>query len=641
MQPFNLENLFTRLRVNSRINSDYEFLKDYDKNCNSVFDEDEVKKIKKDLGRFDKVDGKKGSFSQADLMEFCKSVGSQIQPIQEKIAQASEWIQVTISGINNSLIDLKEHKLNDEELKIAKDLLLSDEEGRFFVDDLASLVRDITPETLDKIKSLMAMKFGEEEEILAGGTIVQLLKLNEEDYNKAFEIFNSGQVEPSRFLGVAKLVPVLEHLPENFFQEYPDYWVKRCLDGVGFKESTDSEITYLYNDSGLLEVRNGDNESETETIINLKTKTVQTVNNKELGGYMTPFSETIKEYDSLEYDMKTGEVKVGNLLKTTVTTPSSVAGIPFVTAEDVSGNKTPLQYALVNEDGSVFVRKDFISPSGARSEYTYEETADNMKIINYRITDKDGNILLNREQTLQQIDENNFITSVNGNAYHATFEGDKLTITDKKNNITKNFSLDKKFISEGKDYVVEVLKEVPVNYLMVMDKLPIKGISFDENSDDSLHRNNGVWSREERIIGLGYQEDIAEDLALKNEKSIEHLTALFLHEYGHYLDSNPDDGNCTEISGDKEIQAVFEKELEMFIKSTNGRQQGFVDYFINGSGLGRDRGAQERVAEGTMFSNGNPIDNFAFRVMYYKMYFPETIALTLRKTDERVASLAR
>lgn len=636
---FNLAHLFDRLVTGVRVNTEYEFLKDYDSNHNSIFDEKEIEKIKADLERYDKVDGKRGVLSKFDLTAFCDSFAEKVKSPKELLGQVSEWLKSIEIGMNDELIDLKKQNLTTEEYGCAKEILLSDKEGRFFSDELSSIVKNITPEKLDKLKFLLNMKFAENEEILSATAIEHLLKLNDVDYQCALEIFASGDVEPSRFAGVAKLVPVLEHLPKDFFKTYPDFWVKSCLDGIGYKEYEDSSIIYLFNDDGLLEVRKTAAGSESELIINLKTKSIQTVESKEIAGQATPYTEKIEVFDSLNYDKLTGEIIKGNLVKSVTTVPSSVNGVPFITEEDASGNKNPVQYALTSEDGSVFINKSFVSPSGVKTEYTYEQTSDDLKIMHYKIVDKNQKVLLNREQTLQKLDENNFITSLNGDSYHACFSSDKLTITEKKQNLVKEFKLSKKFLTEGKEYIVEVLKNVPSNLLMVMDKLPLNGINFDENSDDGLRENNAAWTRESRSIELGFQNDIAADLSPYDKKSIEYLTALFLHEYGHYLDSCPEAADCSAISGDKELQAVFEKELDLFIKASSGKQQEFIDYFTQGSGYGAERAAQERTAEGTMLLNTQPIDAFAFRVMYFQQNFPETIAMYSKILDARIENL--
>ena len=50
------------------------------------------------------------------------------------------------------------------------------------------------------------------------------------------------------------------------------------------------------------------------------------------------------------------------------------------------------------------------SPDGTRTQYLYENDPQGNRIVDYKITDKNGKVLLNKSQTFEVINENKFIS---------------------------------------------------------------------------------------------------------------------------------------------------------------------------------------------------------------------------------------
>ena len=109
-----------------------------------------------------------------------------------------------------------------------------------------------------------------------------------------------------------------------------------------------------------------------------------------------------------------------------------------------------------------------------------------------------------------------------------------------------------------------------------------------------------------------------------------------MHEYGHYLDSEIDSENNNAISGDSELNAIFEEEFNAFIATSDGRQQAYISYFTE---YDKVRAAQERVAEGNMLLNTIPNKQFAIRSQYYQQNFPRTIAKIQELLNKRQKEL--
>ena len=111
---------------------------------------------------------------------------------------------------------------------------------------------------------------------------------------------------------------------------------------------------------------------------------------------------------------------------------------------------------------------------------------------------------------------------------------------------------------------------------------------------------------------------------------------IFLHEFGHYIDSDLITGKTCVISANDELNNVFKKEVENFLMESNSMQQCFIDYFINDCSDRENSAAQERVAESNMLLNGLPDNDIANRASYLQQYFPETIAKIAELIDERI-----
>ena len=635
MNSFKLQDILAKLSITAKIDKEYHFLKGYDKNHNSIFDADEIEAIKRDLTESDKTDGKKDYISESDLLKFYNKA---MQKFSSSFSESKNLADMenVVKWINSILNNPSENTVNNQNILIQEFMNIKREDS-ILEYEVKELLEKITPDKVSRAKELLGMKIGKYKGELQVATVIDMLNLETDRQELMIKLLEENDIKQNRYDGVLKLIPVYEYLPQDFFNKYPDFYVKSSATAVGFQANGNSNEVFLYKPgTGLVETQSFNPTNNTETIINTQLKQKHTIsyNNGNERNESGVISETVSQYDSLEFDAATGNPVYGNMLRTTKTSSGAIEGIPNITVFDPKGNAKPVQYSIVHKDGSISVFKDFVSPDGVKTEYYYEESADNVQIMTYKITDKNGQILLDKNQTIQQISNNKVITSSDGNIYEAVFEKNKLIITDKSNNTTKTFDISSKFITEGKNVIIQILKQVQTNLLMVMDNLPIQAISYDQDGSQTDFRNNARWNSKNKFIQIGYYDDVNNT---ENAKAATNkVLSVFLHEYGHYLDSEIDSENNNAISGDSELNAIFEEEFNAFIATSDGRQQAYISYFTE---YDKVRAAQERVAEGNMLLNTIPNKQFAIRSQYYQQNFPRTIAKIQELLNKRQKEL--
>ena len=73
------------------------------------------------------------------------------------------------------------------------------------------------------------------------------------------------------------------------------------------------------------------------------------------------------------------------------------------------------------EDGKEIIQKDMNSLDGTRTQYKLEQDNKGNKSLKYKITDKDGNVLMNLNKTMQRISENKVRSTSGDKTYDVTF----------------------------------------------------------------------------------------------------------------------------------------------------------------------------------------------------------------------------
>lgn len=274
---------------------------------------------------------------------------------------------------------------------------------------------------------------------------------------------------------------------------------------------------------------------------------------------------------------------------------------------DASGREWLIGLAEHSESGNLVIEKSLQGTDGTKTDYVYSESPKGERLSVTKITDKDGNVLLNNSQKFRVIDENHFQSVENGETYDIQFSEDKIVVK-KDNGETVEFKIDdrnsKLYINPN---IVPLLKQLPGSILMDIDKASLTeiGVGIDNVEDDNAHfdSNNNVVS-------------ISESVSAKDKGFI------LLHELGHMKDL---DGN-KRIVENEELIEIFNEELQNFKENQSSIEEMAVSYLINdGEFLGG--GLPEMVAETNAFLYANNTwDSNEQRGHYLQQYFPKSFA---------------
>ena len=350
-------------------------------------------------------------------------------------------------------------------------------------------------------------------------------------------------------------------------------------------------------------------------------------------------SKVVLKFDEFDTPYVINEIKVfknkdGKIIKKQSTSPSEVNGVLNIKQIDANGKETIISSGKKDsKTGVVTVRKEMESADGTKTSYLYEDDPEGNRISDYKITDKNGKVLLNNSKTFEIIDENHFITSKNKEKYEITIDDHNVNVVDMNNPDKKaTISIDRK-IRGNKREILKSLKQMPGEELFKV-----------------AQSTKMLFGLEEEELEMSYFQP--------ENKSIHSGSNLFiiLHELGHAVDMkkmmtreeemNSEDENDTQenrikqmISRNKEVQQVYDKERKAFNAAFPDTQRDYIEYFIDkkhhyGGELG---GLVETIAESNALLNTpKTFEKGEFRTHYLQQYFPRTIALLDKVLSESV-----
>ena len=305
-------------------------------------------------------------------------------------------------------------------------------------------------------------------------------------------------------------------------------------------------------------------------------------------------------------------------------TQSDVPGVFDVRVRDaVTGETKILSSGKVDkETGIKTVEKDMTSNDGTRTQYRYEDDPQGNRIIDYKITDKDGNVLMNDKQTFEVINENKFVSSHNGKVYDIEFSGDNLTIKSRNDGVTTEIELNKLITAQSdKAMLVNLLKQMPAEELISMKE----NVNHLESLKDKM-RSNFDSPKDNRL-------QVGDDITVLE------------HELGHSKHETPVGQYVIEAT--PEIKKVYNEELEAFKKTATKEEQSFIDYFIDpkthDSKPWLDAGnMMETIAESnSLLNNYYHSPELAMRAQYLQQHFPKTIAAISKVMNNGVEPLLK
>ena len=336
------------------------------------------------------------------------------------------------------------------------------------------------------------------------------------------------------------------------------------------------------------------------------------------------------EVDDQGYPTVTHEVRVikdknGNVKRKEYTAPSEVNGIFDIVSVDAKGNKTQISEGHYDKKtGITTVKKNMESLDGTKTIYSYEDDPQGNRISEYKIVDKKGNVLLEKNSTFEVVDENHFISTRNDDKYDITVDDHNINVKDMNNPDRKAVISIDKSIKGNKQEIMKSLKAMPGEELFK------------------------VAESTRKLVG---SKDVLESYYDPGDKSIHSGSNLFviLHELGHARDFRDVDGTNDEtyvdtldmsLSEDEEIQKVYDEERKAFNKAFPDTQRDHIDYFINkvthyGGELG---GLGETIAESNaLLTTPKTHEVLGIRSQYLQQYFPRTIAILDQKLNETLS----
>ena len=441
-----------------------------------------------------------------------------------------------------------------------------------------------------------------------------------------------------------QLSNVNEKSLDDFILSNPEFSIVRT--GYSRNESPLKNISlqngnkeYLFDyDKGLVEVKTTDYNADTKTIkihlenslSNKKQELIyENCENEYATGPNNLKRETMKFYD-----------KKGNLLKTEIAERNdSLNRLPSYSVIYPNGERDIIQKTSFDPiTKAISIEKHLTSPDGIKTDYYYKSTSDKTKIVDYKIADKKGNVLLQQHNTYQQISDNHVVTSTNGHKYDIYYEENSIKIIDSKNK-DKTYIIDLKDIkftvsnaealsadekALKKDYIKQCLMAIPGHLLLLMKNLPIKEIVYYNNHEQK--NLGGNWDSENRILTIC-------QITSSSISELETLKSVFLHEYGHFIDSTID-GTRFDVSQDPEIDSIYKEELEEFRKHSTSIEQKLMSHIINDS-------ESEKAADTIRSLYEQEPSMTSSNLMLFQKYFSRTITATAKKYAQKEAMITQ
>ena len=318
--------------------------------------------------------------------------------------------------------------------------------------------------------------------------------------------------------------------------------------------------------------------------------------------------------------------KSGKLIRREYTSLSEVPGVFDIKHVDANGKETIISSGKRNpKTGVVTVKKEMESVDGTKTSYLYEDDPEGNRISDYKITDKNGKVLLNNSKTFEVVEENKFITSKNKEKYEITVDNHNINVVDMNKPERKaKISIDKSILG-NKTAIIKTLKQMPGEELFKIAQST--KVLFGLNNDDPVDSyyaadNKSIYSRGDLFV--------------------------ILHELGHAVDMkdyvspyrSPDRKEILDtISRNEEVQQIFNKEKKAFNKAFPNAQRNHIDYFINKDSHynGELGGLTEAIAESNAILNTpKAYGTTSIRTQYLQQYFPKTIAKIDKALSEKI-----
>lgn len=298
--------------------------------------------------------------------------------------------------------------------------------------------------------------------------------------------------------------------------------------------------------------------------------------------------------------------KTRKIIKTDIIKKSKVRGIFSEKTVDADGNVKILSSGKRGKNGGFTVKKDMESLDGTKTQYEYHEDQKGNRVSGYKITDKNGKVLLDDSSSFKIIDENTVISTHKGKSYEIKTDFFAMHVRDLKTGEINDIKYSKIITGDGFD-LKELLSKVDAEELIALSKKGVK-LRFIDDPMESKLRKDGIIEVGKNVFVLEHEATHAKDARYFNETDF---------NKDRLISTNPD------------LLKVYNKERTAFMDAFPLAQQKHIDYFINKLTHkgGKNGSIKETVAEsGAMLRTYQSMQQLAMRTNYLQQYFPRTIA---------------
>ena len=331
-------------------------------------------------------------------------------------------------------------------------------------------------------------------------------------------------------------------------------------------------------------------------------------------------TKTREEFDNGQLAL-TDEVKIvkdknNNVIRKELMTLSPVSGAYNQKYVFPDGTEQVISevHKYKKNDNMDCIRKNMTSLDGTKTHYLLEQDDKGNKILEYKITDKNGKVLMNLNKTMERVGDNKIVSTNGDKVYETTFEENKITIQEKGKEPTVISLKPKTIFSKGisilgnEDEMKKLLQKLPADQILALA--------------DTVKVLNGI-------------NDTGKCQMKQDIKHIDTINETFsvLHEAGHAIDyrkANIILPKIKSISTDSKLRKIYTEEKDAFNKAYPNAQREHIEYFINQTSHYTDKkwgGLEEVVAETNALRDSYTTENdLAPRVQYLQQYYPKTIA---------------
>ena len=460
--------------------------------------------------------------------------------------------------------------------------------------DTVKTFKDSTNFNMDDMKSVHAMRRDTKDDKFYDKVNDAIAKMP----NQKPDHFEQNKFEPNKEFSLQVSKKDMSKLDEAVNKNHPlGYSYK-------FDAKTGDVIAKTSRDTGFDEVNGEDEFTMKSTTKDLRNNTVTT--NKSY------FDRDENDFVLVKQKVVKND-KNGKMLREEVTTPSEIKGAFDVKYTYANGKTKQISKATVDKKtGIQTIKKDMKSENGTRTEFLYEDDPQGNRIVDYKITDKNGKILMSNSQSFEVVDKNHFISSKNGYKYDITTDDKQLTVKDLHHNKETSINF-KKTCKGNKEELINLLKKVPGEELF--------------ETVDSIKKLTG-----KKDVLDSYFNPVTKNVNMGNDLFV------FLHELGHAKDAQNQKGFMNKLVGEgrmftnnEEIQKTFFKERETFNKYHSDEEREHISYLTQAKGhyQGELGGLAEVVAETNAVTNtftDGKVSCLGPRAQYLQQHFPETIA---------------